>query len=105
MQGGVSPKFSEFWDLLTPSVTCNSTLLLKRLIVTGRGISLFSKLAFLEEISSGEVVWRPIEEPNINALTVGIVVPSQRPLSKVTLEFARGVAHRIKRLELSLLDA
>ena len=39
MQGGVSPKFSEFWDLLTPSVTCNSTLLLKRLIVTGRGIS------------------------------------------------------------------
>lgn len=105
MQGGVSPKFSEFWDLLTPSVTCNSTLLLKRLIVTGRGISFFSKLAFLEEISSGEVVWRPIEEPNINALTVGIVVPSQRPLSKVTLEFARGVAQRIKRLELSLLDA
>ncbi|KJK25059.1 LysR family transcriptional regulator [Burkholderiaceae bacterium 16] len=104
IQGVISPKFMEFWDLLTPSVTCNSTLLLKRLVASGRGISFFSKLAFIEEIASGEVVWRPFDEPNINALTVGIITPSQRVLSNVTLEFVKGIVHRLKQVELALLD-
>ncbi|CAG2130680.1 LysR family transcriptional regulator [Cupriavidus numazuensis] len=104
IQGVVSPKFAEFWDLLTPSVTCNSTTLLKRLIASGRGISFFSKLAFVEEIASGEVVWRPFDEPNINALTVGIITPTQRALPNVTHDFVRGIVHRLKQVELSLLD-
>ncbi|GAB7550243.1 LysR family transcriptional regulator [Cupriavidus sp. CuC1] len=104
IQGVVSPRFMEFWDLMTPSVTCNSTLLLKRLVASGRGISFFSKLAFIDEIASGEVVWRPFDEPNINALTVGIITPCQRVLSNVTLEFVKGIVHRLKQVELSLLD-
>jgi DNA-binding transcriptional LysR family regulator len=104
IQSVVSSKFAEFWDPMTPSVTCNSTTLLKRLVASGRGISFFSKLAFIHEIARGEVVWRPFDEPNINALTVGIVTPSQRVLSNVTLEFVRGLVHRLKQVELSLLD-
>ncbi|WER49439.1 LysR family transcriptional regulator [Cupriavidus sp. WKF15] len=102
LQGVVSPRFAEFWDLVTPSVVCNSTILLKRLVASGRGISFFSKLAFADEIASGEVVWRPFDEPNINALTVGIITPCQRAMSSVTTEFVRGLVHRLKQVELSL---
>ena len=64
-----------------PSVTCNSTLLLKRLIVTGRGIS------FLEAgVPGGNLQRRSGVASHRGAqyqrLTVGIVVPSQRPLSR-----------------------
>jgi len=102
LQGVVSPHFGEFWDMVTPSVICNSTILLKRLVASGRGISFFSKMAFVNEIARGEVVWRPFDEPNVNGLTIGIVTPTQRVLSGVTTEFVKSIVHRLKQVELSL---
>lgn len=62
--------------LRQPSLTCNSTTLLKRLIASGQGISFFPKLAFLDELAHGEVVWRPLEDESVNALTVGVIAPN-----------------------------
>lgn len=103
IQNAVSAEFNEFWESLAPSVSCNSTTLLKRLIVSGRGISFFSQLAFIDEIASGEVVWRPLEESNVNAMTVGIIVPNQRGLSHVTQEFVQRISHSLKQLEMVAL--
>jgi DNA-binding transcriptional LysR family regulator len=104
IQGVMSNDFPPFWESLQPSVTCNSTTLLKRLIASGRGISFFSKLAFLDELTRGDVVWRPIDDENINALTVGIIVPSQRALPHVTDEFIERMVRRLKHVELTLRE-
>ncbi|MGF6265876.1 MULTISPECIES: LysR family transcriptional regulator [Paraburkholderia] len=104
IQGVVTTDFAEYWETLQPSVTCNSTTLLKRLIASGRGISFFSKLAFLDELSRGDVVWRPLDDANANALTVGIIVPNQRALPHVTLEFVERITRRLKHVELTLRE-
>ncbi|MEK7917707.1 LysR family transcriptional regulator [Burkholderia contaminans] len=105
IQGVVTTDFAEFWETLQPSVTCNSTTLLKRLIGAGRGISFFSKLAFLDELARGEVVWRPLDDENVNALMVGVIVPNQRALPHVTVEFLDRVVRRLKHVELSFQEA
>jgi DNA-binding transcriptional LysR family regulator len=102
IQGVVANDFHEYWESLKPSVTCNSTTLLKRLIASGRGISFFSKLAFLDELARGEVVWRPLDDVNVNALTVGVIAPNQRALAHVTLQFVDRMVRRLKHVELSL---
>ncbi|WP_321800715.1 LysR family transcriptional regulator [Caballeronia sp. J97] len=104
IQGVTSTDFPAFWELLQPSVTCNSTTLLKRLIASGRGISFFSKLAFLDELSRGDVVWRPIDDENVNELTVGIIIPNQRALPHVTGEFVERIVRRLKHVELTLRE-
>ena len=104
IQGVPSNEFPEFWEALAPSVTCNSTTLLKRLIASGRGISFFSKLAFLDELSRGDVMWRPIDDENINELTVGIIIPNQRALPHVTGEFVERMVRRLKHVELTLRE-
>ena len=104
IQGIVENDFHEYWESLRPSVTCNSTTLLKRLIASGRGISFFSKLAFLDELARGEVVWRPLDDVNVNALTVGVIAPNQRALAHVTLQFVDRMVRRLKHVELSLRE-
>jgi DNA-binding transcriptional LysR family regulator len=105
MQGVVATDFPEYWESLQPSVTCNSTTLLKRLIASGRGISFFSKLAFLDELARGDVVWRPLDDVNVNELTVGVITPNQRALPHVTLEFVERIVRRLRHVELALRDA
>ena len=41
---------------MEPTATCNSTPLLKRLVIGGAGISCFSKIAFIEELKRGELL-------------------------------------------------
>ncbi len=97
----VAPAFSSFWDELDPAMSCNSTTMVKQLLIAGRGISFFSKIAFMDELARGEVVWRPLANPAINAIKVGIVIPTHRTLSHVTLQFVERISKRLKQLELS----
>ena len=73
----------------------------KRMIIAGRGISFFSKIGFMDEIERGEVVWLPLANAAINAIEVGIVTPSNRTLSHVTLEFLERITRRLKQLAMS----
>lgn len=70
-------------------------------MIAGRGISFFSKIGFMAELASGEVAWRPLANPAINAIQVGIVVPTHRTLSHVTLQFVKRLTRRLKQLELN----
>lgn len=51
----------------------------------------------------GTLVWRPLANPVINKIEVGILVPSHRALSHVTLQFVERVNKRFKQLELAAL--
>lgn len=95
----LSAEFAAFWDEIEPIVTCNWTTMVKRLIIAGKGISFFSKIAFLDELARGDIVWRPFELPALNEIKVGILVPAQRVLPSVTQNFVARMARRLKQLE------
>jgi len=95
------PEFGEFWDQLEFTATCNWTPMVKRTIVAGRGISFFSKIAFIDELARGELVWRPFELPALRELKVGILVPSHRALPAVMLNFIGRMARHLKQMEMA----
>ena len=95
----LSDEFTAFWETMEPAATCNSTPLIKRFLKAGKGISTFSKLAMLDELRRGELVWKPFALPVLNQLQVGIVVPSQRALPQVTQNFVGRLARRLTQLE------
>ena len=97
----VQPEFSRFWDELEPAIACNSTTMAKRMVIAGRGISFFSKIGFMDEIEKGEVVWRPLANAAINAIEVGIIIPSHRALPHVSVQFLERITRRLKQLELA----
>ena len=99
IRSSVSREFAEFWDELEPVVTCNSTPMVKRLIIAGKGISFFSKIAFIDELQRGDLVWRPFDIPALNGMKVGILVPSHRALPHVTQNFVARLARQLKQLE------
>ncbi len=101
LSAALSAEFAAFWDDMEPAATCNSTPLLKRLIMGGKGISCFSKIAFIEELKRGDLLWRPFELPALNELEVGILVPSQRVLPHVTQNFVGRMARRLTQLEIA----
>lgn len=95
----VSQGFFDFWESLTPAITCNATPMIKQLLLAGKGISFFSKLAFLQEIARGEIVWRPFADPAISALQAGVIVPAQRVLPHVTQAFLERIVRRFRQIE------
>jgi DNA-binding transcriptional LysR family regulator len=97
----VLPAFSEFWDELVPAISCNFTPMVKRMLIAGKGISFFSKIAVMDELAAGTLVWRPLANPVINKIEVGILIPSHRVLSHVTLQFVERITKRFKQLELA----
>jgi DNA-binding transcriptional LysR family regulator len=97
----ISPDFARFWDALSPAISCNSTPMLKRLISTGKGISFFSRIAFLDEIARGEIVWRPFADPAISQMQAGVIVATHRVLPNVTTDFLERIVRRLKQLEIA----
>ena len=101
LSASLSAEFAAFWDDMEPAATCNSTPLLKRLIMGSKGISCFSKIAFIEELRNGDLLWRPFELPALSKLQVGILVPTQRVLPHVTQNFVARMARRLTQLEIA----
>ena len=104
--GGISPLasvasegFSTFWDSLSSRITCNSATMIKRMIINGQGIAILSKIAFMAELESGDVVWRPLAAPEINQLRTGIIVSKHRQLPYVAQQFIDIQIRRLKQLE------
>jgi len=95
----LAPAFAELWDSLEPRISSNASPLLKRSVVAGRGIAFFSKLGFLKEIASNEAVWRPLDDPAINRLRVGILIGKHRGLPFVVRAFLDRLVRRLQDLE------
>ncbi|MEM7443758.1 MAG: LysR family transcriptional regulator [Pseudomonadota bacterium] len=79
-----------------PKMISNSMDLHKRLIKQGVGIAFFTPVAFLREVANRELIHVPLMEPHLANLRMGIIIPSQRQLSPMTMTM---VAH----LERSLI--
>lgn len=101
VNAAMAPEFARFWDSAAPHLSSNATPLLKRMILAGQGMAFFTKIAFLGELERGELAWRPLDLPEINAMEAGIFVASQRPLSHVTREFVERIARRMKQMEMA----
>ena len=97
----VGAEFSSFWDELEPAITCNSTPMVKRLLIGGKGISFFSKIGFMLELAKGEVVWRPLANAKINAIEVGLLKPTHRAQSHVTQKMVERMVVRLKQMEIA----
>lgn len=95
----MSPEFAKFWDETEPVATCTWTPMLKRLIIAGKGISCFSKIAFIDELTRGELVWRPFDVESLNNIQVGVMVPTHRSLQHVTQNFLARLTRRMRQLE------
>ena len=95
----LAPAFADFWDSIEPRISSNASPLLKRGVVAGRGIAFFSRLGFLHEIASGEAVWRPLDDPAINKLRVGVLVGRKRALPFVVRAFQDRLVRKLGALE------
>jgi DNA-binding transcriptional LysR family regulator len=73
--------------------------LLKRSVVAGRGIAFFSRLGFMHEIANGQAVWRPLDDPAINKLRVGLIVGRERRLPYVERAFLDRLVRKLQALE------
>jgi DNA-binding transcriptional LysR family regulator len=97
----LAPAFAKFWDSLEPRISSNASPLLKRSVLAGRGIAFFSKLGFLKEIARNEAVWRPLDDPAINRLRVGVLTARNRELPFVARTFLDRLVWRSQDLESS----
>jgi len=95
----LAPAFADFWDGLEPRISSNASPLLKRSVVAGRGIAFFSRLGFMQEIANGEAVWRPLDDPAINKLRVGVLVGRGRELPYVVRAFQERIVRKLSDLE------
>jgi hypothetical protein len=90
---------ANLWNTLVPAVTCNSTMMLKQMVVAGQGLAFLSKVAFLEEIANGTVVWRPFAAGMSGTQHMAVVISSLRVLSPVTRDFVQRLIQRMKQME------
>lgn len=94
----VDPEFAAFRERIRPRLVSNSIALLKHALRSGAGISFFTRLGFLAEIATGEIVWRPLASRRINLLKLGLLAPTGRPASFAALRAADMLAGELKAL-------
>jgi DNA-binding transcriptional LysR family regulator len=94
----IDPDFAAFRESLAPKLVSNSISLLKQAIRQGMGISFFTRLGFMHEISEGEVVWRPFASRPINTLKLGMVTPTERRVPMVTTMMIDHLAKRLREI-------
>jgi len=107
-QSGPLPKGADpdgalaaFKDSVTPKLQSNAIQLIKLALTLDMGVSLFTRLGFLSEIERGELVWRPLDSPAINALRLGLAAPAQRDLAASARQLAQRLEQDLRRLAAS----
>lgn len=93
----VDAAFATFKSQLEPRLQSNSIQMLKLAITLNMGISFFTRLGFLHEIETGDIVWRPLNSPGINTLRIGLLVPSNRELTPPAEQFSRRLVDDLHR--------
>ena len=93
----VDAAFATFKSQLEPKLQSNSIQMLKLAIMLNMGISFFTRLGFLHEIETGDIVWRPLNSPGINTLRIGLLVPANRELTPPAEQFSRRLVDDLHR--------
>lgn len=93
--------FSQFKALLKPKVTSNSIQMIRVCIELGLGIAFFTRLGFLKEIEHGEIAWRPLASPGVNALRIGMITAANRLQSPPAVQLSKSLVKDLRRLTAS----
>lgn len=94
----IDADFSQFKALLKPKITSNSIQMIRVCIELGLGIAFFTRLGFLKEIENGEIAWRPLTSPGVNALRIGLISPASREPSPPAAQLAKSLIDDLRRL-------
>lgn len=94
----IDADFSQFKTLLKPKITSNSIQMIRVCIELGLGIAFFTRLGFLNEIDRGEIAWRPLTSPGVNALRIGLITPANREPSPPAAQLAKSLIDDLRRL-------
>lgn len=94
----IDADFSQFKALLKPKITSNSIQMIRVCIELGLGIAFFTRLGFLKEIENGEIAWRPLNSPGVNALRIGLISPASREPSPPAAQLAKSLIDDLRRL-------
>lgn len=97
----VAPDFAAFRESTSPKLTSNSIVLLKHAVRQNMGIAFFTRLGYLREIADGEMVWKPLASPAINALRMGVLVSTDRALGPVTRTMVDRLVAQLRAVEKS----
>lgn len=92
-------EFAAFRGTTRPRLVSNSIEMLRRAIHAELGIAFFTRLGFLREIASGEVVWIPLDAPRLEQLRLGLYTSGQRTLAPAASVVVNEIVRCFKELE------
>jgi DNA-binding transcriptional LysR family regulator len=95
----IDDEFAAFRGAARPRLVSNSIEMLRRAIHAELGVAFFTRLGFLREIASGEVIWIPLAVSRLEQLRLGLFTSSQRTLAPATSMVVNEIVGCFKELE------
>jgi DNA-binding transcriptional LysR family regulator len=95
----IDDEFAAFRGATRPRLVSNSIEMLRRAIHSELGVAFFTRLGFLREIASGELIWIPLAVPRLEQLRLGLFTSAQRTIAPATSMVVNEIVGRFKELE------
>ncbi|HSU05346.1 MAG TPA: LysR family transcriptional regulator [Acetobacteraceae bacterium] len=95
----IDDDYAVFRSSVQPRFVSNSIEMLRHVIRAGLGVAFFTRLGFLREIESGELVWVALASARLERLQLGLFTPAQRTPSPASLAITSELTARLQELE------
>lgn len=83
------------------SIFTNSQPLARRMILSGRGVGLYTRLGFLRDLAEGSLHFVPLEATKLNDLPIGVIVSARKPLEPAAAVMCDMMIDYLKGLKLN----
>ena len=80
---------------LTPTLVANSLAVLKKFVMSGKGVTFGAAFAAQNEIETGELVARPVAHPLFASVQARVLVRNGRPLSRASDELLKRILSKM----------
>jgi DNA-binding transcriptional LysR family regulator len=80
---------------LAPTLVANSLAVLKKFVMSGKGVTFGAAFAAQNEIESGELVARPVAHPLFASVQARVLVRNGRPLSRASDELLKRILSKM----------
>jgi DNA-binding transcriptional LysR family regulator len=94
----VDDEFIAFRHNAEARVTSNTIGFIKRMLLAGAGVGCYTRLGFLAEIASGELVWRPLDMPGLASFRLGLYTAAHRSLTPAARALVADLVARMEAL-------
>ncbi len=78
---GAQDEFAAFRSRALARFTSNSIEFQRGIIRSGLAVACLTRLGFQRELASGELVWIPLDSPQLQQLEIGLFIPQRRTIS------------------------